>query len=781
MRALLIMVAMTAGLAACGGSSSNTSDNAGPVDPGAPEVNYAALKPIEPSEAGLTRLEGEAFERFVKNGLRLQTSGYGYTHYPSNNDDLDFSAGAPEADGGGNYSQTNVHIAGVDEADSAKYDGRHWFVAYEPSSYNGELPGLQIVDTDPAVPDASVVGTFSFDAQQWGSATAIYLQKDGEVASHVVALRSQWGSIEGVMPGAVPSFVSNDSLEIWPGPVNSQVRVEFIDVNTPSSPSLTNTISLDGSLIDSRRIGNTLYLITRYDPWFYPLEIEHSSSDSRTANEAALADAKLADLLPKYRQGSAEAPLSVACYTQEDTQDIHGFHSMVNITAIDLSGQSIVSSECLSTGVDSLTMSQNALYLTGTLWQESEKTVIHKFSLEESGVAYAATGSVPGSIQWDAPYRVNEHGEDLRVVSTDHTDGISHHLYILRQSGNVLAPVAQLPNAERPAPIGKPDEDIFAVRFDGDRAYVVTFRRVDPLYVLDLSDSLDPKITGALEVPGFATYIHPINENYLFTLGQDADGETGWTQGIKTQLVKVSGGNPQLVGEMLIGDRYSHSEALYDLRALNLLEADEGAVRVSFPVSVYGMAGGEYSEWQYSGLQMLELNGLDSEQGTMQDKGVLIAEAATHSHHDYNGGVRRGLLHGTAVYYAHDNQIWFSQWGAADAPQGPIGGDPIACTEQIVYGLEVYVSGQFMQPIDNCDAQVVAVDGDYSETLTADYRDSLGSCVFYGAAERAGSYTITASLDGYETQVSEGVVVSQDVCHVQPRSLMLQLWPSAEL
>ncbi|WP_020208187.1 beta-propeller domain-containing protein [Gilvimarinus chinensis] len=699
--------------------------------------------------------------------------------------DLDFSA-SPDRDDRGTYSDTNVHIAGVDEADVAKYDGSHWFVAYQPNYSSGELPGVQIIATEPDIPNASITATYRFEDVARGAASSLYLMKENAAASYVVALRGPRGYMGIDLPGWNSVDFSTEDMSLWSGSRSSELSIEFIDVTQPATPILADRILLDGALIDSRRVGNRLYVITRFDPWLESLQFESFAEQARSNNELVLSRTELADLLPQYRQGELTAPLNTSCYAPSNTQPEHGFISIINITAIDLNARQVLSSECLSTDVSSMTMNSSALYLTANDRRDTEvRTIIHKFTLSEIGANYSAMARVPGSIRGDAPYRINEYNGDLRVVTTrGEWDQPSHHLSILRQSGSGFDTVAELPNSERPGPIGKPEEDIYAVRFAGPTAYVVTYRRIDPLYVLDLSDREDPKISGELEVPGFATYIHPLNDDYLFTLGQDADSQSGWAQGIKAQLVKVTGGVPELVGEALIGDRFSHSEALYDLRALTVLMLSDSNARISFPVSVYGSDAGDYSQWQYSGLQMLELSGLKSAQGAthaaMQNKGVLIAEAGTNGHYDYNGGVRRGLLHNDAVLYAHDNNIWFSRWGAAEAPQKLGDGEPIACDTQYVYGLEITVRGSPLHPIDYCEAEVIAVDGDYSEVLSGDYRNSLDACVFYGAGERPGNYDLKVSLSGYESQALENVVVSQDICHVQPQLREFQLSPAAE-
>jgi hypothetical protein len=117
-------------------------------------------------------------------------------------------------------------------------------------------------------------------------------------------------------------------------------------------------------------------------------------------------------------------------------------------------------------------------------------------------------------------------------------------LTVLREatSGKLLQVVGQLPNRERPQAIGKPGEQVYAVRFIGDRGYVVTFRQVDPLYVLDLSKPNDPMAAGELTIAGFSDYLFPVGPTgggLLLGVGKDAD-ERGITTGVKVALFDVA-------------------------------------------------------------------------------------------------------------------------------------------------------------------------------------------------------------------------------------------------
>lgn len=777
MRALLLTLAVITGVSGCGGSSSTTSAGSSPgKQERGEEVDYAQLKPVQMDATALVPLAGEDLTGYLKNGLRLQASGNYLKDVDRIEGEVDFAAPPADSDGDQSpaYSETNVHVAGVDEADVAKYDGAHWFVAYMPENYASDLPGIQIFATEPELPAASLVGSYSFQDNSWGAASSLYLHKDGDKASHLVAIRHIWGSVLPQMPAGIPLLADEF---IWPGPVNSQIKLEFIDVSQPASPRQDKVITIEGALINSRRIGDTLYLISRFDPWLDDLTLEYAQSGARERNEQLLQEVSLTDLLPAYRIGDGEeVPLNSGCWVQESVDEHMGFYSLVNITAIDLAAQTVTDSQCLSTGVDDMTMSTDALYLTGSVWNSgSQSTTIHKFELTAGGAEYSATGAVKGTLRGRAPYRVHQYQDHLRVVTTEWDGELVHHLYVLEQAGSSLNAVAQLPNSYRPQPIGKPGEDIFAVRFQQDKAYIVTFRNIDPFYVVDLADPLDPKISGELEVPGFATYIHPLNDNYIFTLGHNVNADSGRTDGVKAQLIKIEAGVPSLAGAVNIGQQGSLSEALYDLRAMTLLSDGSDNLRLGFPVSVYAKnPGAEYASWQYSGLQMLELQALQSDAGAMEDKGILVVSTAEGATWDGGNGIRRAVLHGDAVYYAHDNQLWFTQWGSTASPGGPVGGDPIACTTEMRYGLEVFVLAD--EQADACSAKVTATDGSYQEVLTSTSPQGAGGCTFRGAAERAGRYDIQVELTGHISQTHSGIVVSQDACHVITRYISIPMF-----
>jgi inhibitor of cysteine peptidase len=139
----------------------------------------------------------------------------------------------------------------------------------------------------------------------------------------------------------------------------------------------------------------------------------------------------------------------------------------------------------------------------------------------------------------------------------------SNDVYVLNASLGVVGSVTGL----------APGEDIYSVRFMGDRCYMVTFKKVDPLFTIDLSDPENPKVLGKLKIPGYSDYLHPYDENTLIGIGKETveaeEGDFAWYQGVKISLFDVSDvENPRELAKIEIGDRGSDSPALHDHKAV---------------------------------------------------------------------------------------------------------------------------------------------------------------------------------------------------------------------
>ena len=205
-----------------------------------------------------------------------------------------------------------------------------------------------------------------------------------------------------------------------------------------------------------------------------------------------------------------------------------------------------------------------------------------------------------------AATRFDERDGVLRVLTSrdDATVGHLHQLHLLQAEGNNLAIIAQLPNAQHPQPIGKVDpesnqveEQVYAVRYVNDLAYVVTFQQTDPLYVIDLIDPRAPKMLGELEVPGYSTYLHPVAENLLLGVGQQVSAETAEGVGTQVSLFDVSDPTaPLLLGTHHFTEQFTPLE--YDYRALAMV-IEENQVRFSLPLVSWQVAESEEAVQQW--------------------------------------------------------------------------------------------------------------------------------------------------------------------------------------
>ncbi len=197
-----------------------------------------------------------------------------------------------------------------------------------------------------------------------------------------------------------------------------------------------------------------------------------------------------------------------------------------------------------------------------------EKTTVHKFALGDE-IRYLGKGEVPGHLL--NQFSLDEHNGYLRLATTigevwRSNDGsrtlATNNVYVLDSSLNLTGKLEGL----------APGETLYSSRFMGNKAYLVTFKKVDPLFVIDLSNPQNPQLLGKLKIPGYSDYLHPFGENHLIGLGKDAvpaeEGDFAWYQGVKLTLFDVSNlSNPIELSTYAIGDRGTESYALHDHKA----------------------------------------------------------------------------------------------------------------------------------------------------------------------------------------------------------------------
>jgi Beta propeller domain len=297
-------------------------------------------------------------------------------------------------------------------------------------------------------------------------------------------------------------------------------------------------------------------------------------------------------------------------------------------------------SRCFVGGSEALYMATDALYLATTRYAYTQvdqgsggivaqsyppqiSTDIHKFGFDGSQLRYLASGSVAGHLGWDSArksYRLSEHEGLLRVLSFTGEFGWASvddattrppspaTLTVLREdaSAGKLVVVATLPNSRRPEPLGHAGEQVHGVRFIGARGYLVTFRRTDPLWVLDLADPADPQVAGELQVPGFSDQLYPLDGGMLLGVGRDADAR-GVVTGLKVSLFDVAdAARPTERATLSFGGPGSMSALDTSPHGLNYLGVDK-LVRAALPVLLTPPNGTSFTTWQH-GLQRFEVD-----------------------------------------------------------------------------------------------------------------------------------------------------------------------------
>ena len=657
-------------LMACGGGGSDTTP------PAAREGALAASRPGELVQFVRARLRAREAQALATPGLPL-SAGLAT--------DVAATAGAaPPA-----RSTTLVQEAGVDESDLLLSDGRHLYALQPEAGTGGRIAVHRRADNG----GLSMLATLrlSADGASEVSTSGMVMSDDQR---RLAVLSQRWLMTEEparcTVAGVCNPIGGTPVAPLW---LRSSVGIDRIDVSDPAAARVLDRVQIDGHLVDSRRIGNRLYVVSVHRPW---LAYEALAANASEAERAALLDQlRAADLLPTMRiNGGAAQPLvgETDCYLQIDNKSLAV--EITTVSVFDLAAATATAtSRCFVGGSEGLYMSSASLYVATTRfeWQLGQlngglsfapaemKTDIHKFALAAAAINYRGSASVDGHLGWDTQrksYRMSELGGDLRVLTFSgqfgwFTTADSNNpaippspakLTILRERSGTdtgLHLVSTLPNAARPAPLGKPGEQVYAVRFVGNRGYVVTFRTIDPLYVLDLSDPADPKTAGELEVPGFSNALVPLGEGLLLGIGRDISAASGRVAGVKIALFDVlDAARPREIRSITLGDEGSGSTIEHSMHGLNLLQ--QGAItRLALPVHLQSAQSAQNAQDAAPARHGLQTFEVDTQARTLSLR-ALRGESPNLSPSDL--WLERSLQIGDHVYYLHQGALLGYAW-----------------------------------------------------------------------------------------------------------------------
>jgi uncharacterized secreted protein with C-terminal beta-propeller domain len=451
------------------------------------------------------------------------------------------------------FSTTNVQEAGIDEPDVVKTDGKRIYA----------LSNGRLFVVDAAKP--RILGSMEV-----GAASELFV-----VGNRVVLFSNGGGGM------AQPAADARTSGIAAPYPYRQATRIIVVDAANPEALKEISHLDVDGSYVSARLVGGVARIVlSSYSSrmqFTYPTDgSPEAQAVALEKNKAVVRNAKFDDWVPHYTvtdsagRPSAEKPL-VACDSAYRPPSFSGF-GQLSVMSLDPKNPTAAKTTSVSADGQLVYGSGSRLYVATTQWGDvkpmpaekmmapeiappvSPKTLIHAFDITDPGQAtYKVSGSVRGTAL--NQFSFSEHDGNLRVATTD---GDESYVSVLADDGKILNQVGQVGG------LGK-GERIYAVRFIGPVGYVVTFRQVDPLYVINLSDPTKPRVVGELKILGYSAYLHPVSDTLLIGVGQDATAE-GRRAGTQVSLFDVSNpAAPKLLQKHALGQ--GNSQAEYDHHA----------------------------------------------------------------------------------------------------------------------------------------------------------------------------------------------------------------------
>lgn len=603
------------------------------------------LAPVKSCAALLDGFKSEAVARMEKqvdsyrdSYLAYGCSPYAMVGYPEAYVDM-VTGAAPAADGTSTaktYSETNVQVPGVDEADFVKNDGKYIYMLAEQRFHIVEAwPPEQAHEIASLAVEGEPLQMFVANGTAF-----IYSSVQDSQSDVSLGMPIMWGGSYGYYGQA-------------------KMKVTVVDLAKIAAPVVVREMTFNGTYLNSRRIGNAVHTAATFPapqinglnywpqelevcyPWsgynymagngtwpeskFSAQEIVAMFEAVKEKNRATILATDLSQWLPAVTdvhhsggQTQEETKVIGQCtdYYKAPVPD-DGNSNFLSLISTSMDGSGPVHGTTVIGQQGTVYASADALYVASSQWQQwnrpwffaaeaeiQQATLIHKFGLNNELVtaSYKGSGVVKGNLE--NQFHLDEYKGSLRVAT-----GIGwgaqagNTVSVLQEANGKLVVVGQVDGIA-------PGESIRSVRFDGERGFVVTFKKTDPLFALDLSDPQAPAISGELKIPGFSTYIHLLGANHLLTIGYDAAdmGTFAWFQGIMLQIFDVSSLTaPTLIHKEIIGTRGTTSDAAADHHAFNYF-APQGVLAIPMVVCE-GVTPDSYSSaMTFNGLMVYDVS-----------------------------------------------------------------------------------------------------------------------------------------------------------------------------
>jgi hypothetical protein len=593
-----------------------------------------------------------------------------------------------------NYTTTNNQVAGVDEADFVKNDGTRIFVL------SGQT--LYAMKSGPAA-DLAVVGKTNIEG--WPRELFLDGTNRAVVFSSVFKpypLQPELARCVGLSCGYYSS---------------NTTKMTVLEVSDLAKPKVVHEYYLPGGYESARKVGTSVRVVLR-DGFRYPAMVKFwpdydayqnlwlptnkdkliaKYNELISANETFIRAQTLSDWLPA---GSAviggqtfAMPQACSSFSKVNAPTRLG---VVTVATLNLTapGPDIHRSSILGESGEVYASAKNLYVATRHWWWwprpgQTDTTYIHKFDISQPDAAhYVASGAVEGHIVDQFSMDENSKGHfrvattlSRRVVDPKNRDnwwGIletTNRLTVLQESSGVLTLLGQSEDVAK-------DERIFSSRFVEDTAYVVTFRQVDPLFTFDLSDPTHPKKVGELKIPGFSSYIHPIDAKPLLTIGTyiPEDPNAPWQErSLQRSLFDVSDlKNPKQTFTQKVGTASSWSEAQAEHKAFNYFPAKK---LLAIPFYDWSYNYRDDTEYWNSFTSDLRVYEVDPAKG-FTPKGALSMKDVYQTVHSFNWtyywmpNVRRSVMADDFVYGISDAAVRVANIADLSTPIATAAFDP---------------------------------------------------------------------------------------------------------
>lgn len=455
-----------------------------------------------------------------------------------------------EASNTADFSEVNIQVKGVDEADIIRTDGKYIYAL---------TSNLLVI-------------------------TEVYPASEMKVKSRYAFTQSTPSEmyVDGNLLTVISSAYINSSAVTY---------ITVLDVSDKEKPVVVKETGINGFYLTSRKIGDNVYLITNtyINPYMRKSDI----------------------IKPAYYSKDKEKEIPVPDIYAFPGNKNYGYLTVAGISLKRLNDEPDISMY-IGAGT-TVYVSQKYMYITEPsynfdynetvaafpwikqqLKRNENSTIIHKFSLYDGRSSYIGSGAVPGYVL--NQFSMDEYNSNFRIATNAYN---GNNVYILNSQLKIKNSIEDI----------APGERIYSTRFMGNRGYMVTFKNTDPLFVIDLNPE-NPQILGALKIPGYSDYLHPYDENTIIGIGKDTVESKGiaYYQGIKMAIFDITDVTDPIQKHVeIIGSRGTESELLTNHKAL-LFDKEKNLL--AFPVTVYEGGDGvtEYGSFKFQGAYVYDIS-----------------------------------------------------------------------------------------------------------------------------------------------------------------------------